>query len=1231
MTERSVRLSPVGGTGSKASSPTTEPLNTWTDWQQGMPSSSDKEHFDTDKFGVESASKPEMYCPATSVSATDDNKDKTGSHTAASVSAGGDLKNYSFPANQEMDSRQTSGSLSGDKNSNNKDFLSSSKTDWCQISGSSLSASGRVLVDKQTIPTSDKTDMMMSATSSSPGLEKMELTFSPLQELLERSDLSVSTMGAPGQDPGEFILEFLRQRTLEKRQLASSRGGNYGGSLADSGIEPSKAGQSRQGVSDTSSASSLLRSKHSREGAGGDASVQGRLKNPKQNSDKSYRYSDFPKSSFSEIHHKNTQGLSSPRTAEELENFIPQADEHGGVFGDEARKTSANMSSFFRDQTKDGEEDRTLGLKDLTLSESSVFKVPLPISSSKTVNSKVKPSPFRSKIPLQIARTSPAPPAGPSDYSLSVSARNKPSLQSGRLPISKTSSRVNTEQPSTQSDFSNAKQSAAIGDSNPVVDTGLTRSQPIMDSSTLDTRSDPQTADTETLRQESGSSSDKPKSLPNFASSELNISRLSSQLKPHTVSSDHNRSSSQERTNRGEMEVSSGGHQLRSPEHDGYLAGMTSSLDTLTEESILHTMLSTSDTSLMPLVTPRSVVDLVKVPDTLSMPEPCCVSLSTAASLTVTNLLPRGIKCGFVVRAVTVTLDDGRRQNISPSRCPFDFKREITLAPRGSENIQVIFQPKGQGVFSALVEVTAATMSDGEKRIYTVTITGTAEFPTLEMWPASEKIDFGDLMCGASRCKSIRIKNVGRVTVPLCFSLFRTDSSPGMFSFYPESLTSDVSSISLTSRPSGAADVTNGILSMSLPGRVEGQEVKTETVKIYCNTQAFDKRDQHRYLARADKFHARLQVCVDQPVEELAPLASVSLRVNIGLYKLQVDTSELTIPAWPSSSGTATVKLFNTGSISMPVRVFFEASNHQFSVNPSGDILVPPSDGNKKGCVPVSVSFTPQLGSESRVEDASVNLMFGTEVSDHYIPVTGKLQTTHSAYHITKAPTVKLSASTMHISFGGVQIGHSGKEKWAFTVDSDVVVSISVRQTGQAFMLLDPCDEVAKESVELSAARNKKQMVWVVFEPTTVAWYSASLILLDPIGKRYTIPVSGYGGCSSVHLERVNLAHTETSFWLDMGHLSTGHSIFKKFVVRNQGSRCSFVRASFCDANRSEFMPTRATVMPSSLILQPGEAKELLAMFCPSEKEVALCRTGHALVGIIKLEHGDNIGREMFL
>ncbi|GFN91039.1 centrosomal protein of 192 kda [Plakobranchus ocellatus] len=632
-----------------------------------------------------------------------------------------------------------------------------------------------------------------------------------------------------------------------------------------------------------------------------------------------------------------------------------------------------------------------------------------------------------------------------------------------------------------------------------------------------------------------------------------------------------------------------------------------------------------SETSIVPLKSPRAAADLLRVPEEVCMSEVCCVSLSGTAHLPLTNLLPRGVKCQLAVVALAVSHGDGLPQQRLPlTHCPFDLKREVTLAPGTKQNVVVIFRPKDQGRFVAHLKISAASLlNPEERRVYTVTLIGSAEFATLEMSPASEEMDFGDMLWGSTGCKSVRIKNIGLATVPLCFSLFRTDSSLCMFSFHPEGPAADVSSISLTSRP-GPASVGHSIFSLSLPGRTEGQEVKTETVKIYCNTQAPDKRDQSRYLAKAEKFQAKLMVCVDQPVEKLAPLATVRLTVNVGLYKLHVDTSELSISAWPGGSNSSTVKLVNSGCIPMPVKVSLEPKNDHFSVSPVGSVLVPPSGGkNNTITVPVAVNFTPQPTREAS-GDHRVNLMLSNQLCDHYIPVMGRLKMT----------PVKFRGSVTHLSFGGVPVGQTRKEKFSFNVDNDVVVVVSVKQTTQttqAFTLVDPEGVTVTDSLELKAVKDRKHTLWVIFHPEASACYSASLVIQELYARRYTIPVSGYGGCSSLHLERVNPAHSDTCHWLDMGHLSAGSSLFRKFVVSNKGSRCCFLKATFCDANRTEYQPTRATVMPSALILPPQESQELLVMFCPSQKEVDLCQAGQALVAVIKLDYGDNIVREMFL
>ena len=108
--------------------------------------------------------------------------------------------------------------------------------------------------------------------------------------------------------------------------------------------------------------------------------------------------------------HTSSSGRPYDKTAEDVAYLLRKQEETADlitkatrprVMGDDANSTSQSVSSFFKDPQKDAEADRTLGLKDLTLSDMSVFKVPLPVS-TKGLSSKGKSSSFKSRIPQHV-------------------------------------------------------------------------------------------------------------------------------------------------------------------------------------------------------------------------------------------------------------------------------------------------------------------------------------------------------------------------------------------------------------------------------------------------------------------------------------------------------------------------------------------------------------------------------------------------------------------------------------------------------------------------------------------------------------------------------------------------------------------------------------------------------------------------------------------------------------
>ncbi|CAL1544158.1 unnamed protein product, partial [Lymnaea stagnalis] len=135
--------------------------------------------------------------------------------------------------------------------------------------------------------------------------------------------------------------------------------------------------------------------------------------------------------------------------------------------------------------------------------------------------------------------------------------------------------------------------------------------------------------------------------------------------------------------------------------------------------------------------------------------------------------------------------------------------------------LQVLFRPKDQGEFSAVVEIfTLSLTRQQDNRTYTLLLSAYGEFPCLQISPSDDELNFGELLWGHTACRSIKIKNTGRATVPLRFSIFRKDAGSVLcnFSFHETDGPANLSMISHTTRPAAVGTV----LSMSLPGVKEG-------------------------------------------------------------------------------------------------------------------------------------------------------------------------------------------------------------------------------------------------------------------------------------------------------------------------------------------------------------------------------------------------------------------------
>ncbi|BFZ13374.1 hypothetical protein BsWGS_16413 [Bradybaena similaris] len=609
-----------------------------------------------------------------------------------------------------------------------------------------------------------------------------------------------------------------------------------------------------------------------------------------------------------------------------------------------------------------------------------------------------------------------------------------------------------------------------------------------------------------------------------------------------------------------------------------------------------------TEKTILPLITPQVALDILELPEMVSMPEVCCVNLSLQTSFVVKNLLDKGVRCLITIGEVTFN-----GQRINSSNCPFEFKGQVILSPSSSQTVQVMFKPKSQGDYTANMEIFSQNMTKHqESRTYVLLLSGCSEEPALQISAVSEEIDFGEMLWGSTACRSINIKNVGRATIPLRCSIFRKESALCNFTFHPENVT-DVSSISLTPRPATVATV----YSLSLPGKKDGQKVLMETINIYCCT----KESQNlslRYMDKAEKFQAILTICVDVPIEDVLPLCKVKLHVAAGMYKLHVDQNTLPIITAPRKTGHGTVQIINSGNIAMPVNISLVPSRQEFTFSAT-NVCVPSG-----GSCPVHVTFTPQATREEQ-GDYIVSLMLQNNLSKSFVSVIGKIKTTKT----------NIRCSINAIDFGGVDLGHMQKLKAVFYVDNDDSVIVSVRNPGSAFKLLNEEGSYV-DSFDVSARKGQKYDVFVQFSPSEVKGYSVDLTLQVLYANKYSIPVSGYGGRSQVQIEKVHQSNSR-DLSLDIGRLLLEETVVRKFTVRNVGVRACYIKASLYDATRQVFASSQAAVIPEALVLSANESCEMFITMNPSKKEVDMCMYERAIVAILKLTWGDEVTRQNFI
>lgn len=500
--------------------------------------------------------------------------------------------------------------------------------------------------------------------------------------------------------------------------------------------------------------------------------------------------------------------------------------------------------------------------------------------------------------------------------------------------------------------------------------------------------------------------------------------------------------------------------------------------------------------SILPIVTPQKENQMIEIPDRVDFPEVCCVLLGQRTVFPVKNKRTRGVKCVFTV---TKAYYNGNPMNTS--MCPFETKPHVTLQPKSTESVEVWFTPKVKGHFSALLAVFTQSLMDlSDCQNSMVVLQAIAEDPTLLVSPKSDLLDFGEVVWGQCAYRSIKVQNIGRATVPIRLSIFRTASSLCRFDFCTDQ-SCDVSTISLTAKPEGLSSV----VSKSLPGIAEGEgevaegigvrkNVHTHEFKICCQVNDVQNAEK-KYNEKSERFSAVADLAIDVPVSSGSHLSRTALNVCAGMVKLHTDISRLDFYCQPGKVKTASMKVINSGNITMHLNLLLRPALGCFILKDSELSLQP------KEHTTIKIEYRPRFGAIGEEDEA---VLFLCDQHDEYrIPMSGK----------TKLPPAKIKSSASSISFGELMVGQTKKQKFTFVLysrDCDVKIDFKDCSNANAFALYS-ADSKREKSVTMNVKDGVKNVVYIEFQPTCVQSYSQQMSVQVVDGESFTVPLSGFG------------------------------------------------------------------------------------------------------------------------
>nr|XP_056710919.1 centrosomal protein of 192 kDa [Euleptes europaea] len=614
----------------------------------------------------------------------------------------------------------------------------------------------------------------------------------------------------------------------------------------------------------------------------------------------------------------------------------------------------------------------------------------------------------------------------------------------------------------------------------------------------------------------------------------------------------------------------------------------------------------------------------VKVPEEIKFCNACCVGLTSQTILSILNPSERWLQVCIDLRSITL---NGEKMEPLKHGCLL-FKNKTIIGPCTTEEIKILFLPCQAGVFQCVLSVAswpfsadAETIVQAEALAARVILNAVAETPELEV--EVNQLDFGDLPSGSWKALPLKLINKTHARVPMRLVINANAVAWRCFTFSKEPVNLPIESTVRTYNMSQltAPSVISHVINPSY------NEQDPEAVVVWVQFHAPSKRISSDCLGPPDEYLARIDVEVDCP--EPNNILSIPLFARSGTPRIYAPKGLQTLymSARIGSSARQQLPLKNAGNIRVDLKITALERSSSISVEPEELALVPGEERE------VTVQFSPK---DCRDAESIVKIFVLPSGPEYKVTVKAEASAVESrlltqACHNSEVPPIL--ANKQLVAWGGVQLGRTAQQKLILRNDSHTTQQLRLLIRGQdqdCFQM--KLGEHMYSDCEVKIRPKHDYSVSLMFTPSHLACMLAKLEMKQlgfPTrrGIKFTIPLYGYGGKSSVILENVK-KHCNR-YLVELNELSPGKTSVISFSLRNTGCRAAYVKAlcfrNFCE--RIIMDPNMLRVFPEKFVLKEAEQQKVTVTCNSTESE----QNNASLLATICFFYGDEISRQQYV